>query len=51
MSQPNLREDFSKSELFELSAEFTNDSSQLDDGSFALSNLECDVSVKKSMAN
>lgn len=38
----NLKDDFSKSELFELSAEFSNDSSQLDDGTFAFSNLELD---------
>lgn len=38
-----FRDDFSKSELFELSADFSNDSSQLDDGTFAFSNLELDV--------
>jgi len=39
-----MNPDFSKSELFELSAEFSNDSSsQLDENTFALSNLELDV--------
>ena len=43
MSHFNLRDDFSKSELFELSAEFSNDSSQLDDGTLGFSNIELDV--------
>ena len=38
-----IKEDSSKSELFELSAEFSNDSSQLDEGTFGISNLELDV--------
>ncbi len=38
-----FRDDFSKSELFELSADLSNESSQLDDGTFAFSNLELDV--------
>ncbi len=43
-----MNPDFSKSELFELSAEFSNDSSsQLDEGTFALSNLDLDVRRKK----
>lgn len=43
MSHINLRDDFSKSELFELSAEFSHDSSQLDDGTLGFSNIELDV--------
>ena len=38
-----IKEDSSKSELFELSAEFSNDSSQLEEATFGISNLELDV--------
>ena len=44
MPNKNFKDDLSKSELFELSGEFSNDSSQLDDAnSLELSNLDLDV--------
>jgi len=45
-----FKDDLSKSELFELSGEFSNDSSQLDDAnSLELSNLELDVSLTRAI--